>query len=103
MGTGIAMPQVASVRALPARKVVVVWSSGNKAGQTEEIDLAAIIASYTIFTPLRKGAALFRTVKVLHGGSAIGWASADLELAAETLELSSRGSRNARKSPRPRP
>lgn len=88
--TGIAMPQVASVRALPGHKVVVDWSIGSRAGQTDQIDLSAIIDTYKIFAPLRNNDVLFGTVKVIDGGSAIGWAGVDLELAADTLETALR-------------
>jgi len=84
--TGIVMPEVASVRAPPGPKVAVDWSSGNRAGQTDEIDLSAIIGTYRLFAPLLENDDRLATIKVIDGGSAIGWAGADLELAADTLE-----------------
>lgn len=84
--TGIAMPRVASVRALSGTKVEVAWAAGNRAGKTEVIDLAPIIGTYTIFRPLRNNDTLFGTVKVIEDGSVLAWDGDDLELAADALE-----------------
>ncbi len=84
--TGMAMPRVASVRALSGAKVEVVWAAGNRSGRSEVIDLAPIIATYTVFRPLRSNDALFGTVKVIENGSVVAWDGNDLELTAEALE-----------------
>lgn len=84
--TGLAMPRLDSVRAGTPHKVVVRWSAGSHANISEEIDLAPIINTYRIFRPLRNNDALFRTVRVIDDGNAIGWDGDDLELSADALE-----------------
>lgn len=84
--TGIAMPRVASVRALSGTKVEVAWAAGQRAGKSEVIDLAPIIGTYAIFRPLRNNEALFSTVKVIENGGVVAWDGDDLELAADALE-----------------
>lgn len=84
--TGIAMPRMATIEALPGLRLAVTWSQGSRAGKTDQIDLAPVIQTYKFYRPLRKNEELFRTATLARSGSAVEWADGDLDMSAETLE-----------------
>src|SRR5690242_4649660 len=87
---GDPMPILASVLPVSATSVGVEWAEGARAGRREVIDLAPILFRLKFYRPLREDPNLFRAVKVIRGGSAIGWGDegddASLDMAATTLE-----------------
>jgi hypothetical protein len=85
--TGILLPRIANVDALPPHTLVVTWADGRHAGEVTRIDVAPIVNTYKIFRPLRKNEALFETARVSEDGDSVVWnGNEDLELSAEALE-----------------
>jgi hypothetical protein len=74
------MPNIRSVRAGEGRKLIVVW----RGGAESTVDLTAYIATYSIFSPLRKSDALFRNVTIGEWGWSAHW-SDEMEISSDTL------------------
>lgn len=85
---GRPLPKLASVA--PAGggfDVMVTWAAGDRAGQTDKVDLAPVIFTYKVFRPLRDGAIPFGSVRLGAWGGSIVWeGDADLDIGAETIE-----------------
>jgi hypothetical protein len=90
---GEPLPRIQSISACEKRQVEVVWQDGAR----KVVDLAPAVFTYKLYRPLREDDALFRTVHVVDGGSAIAWGQGDdlnmdastvARLAKETMEPS---------------
>ncbi len=73
------LPRLKSVRALPGRKLKLVWQSG----ETRLCGLTGLIARVPALTPLAD-ATIFAGVKMIDWGAAVGWSNG-LDLSAQTL------------------
>lgn len=74
------------VRAIGKHRLSVTWSTGARAGRTDEVDVSSIIRAYKIYRPLRDDPALFATVTLIEDGFVVGWDGPDLEMTAEVIE-----------------
>lgn len=88
---GEPLPLIASVSPHDRWIVAVTWADGRR----QLVDLAPVIFTYKLYRPLRDDPALFRTVHIVDGGSALGWgddnwidmdASSVARLADEAME-----------------
>lgn len=86
ISVGDPLPRIASVRAGGGLDVSVTWASGLRAGRTETIDLAPVVMRMRFFRPLRDNPALFASVTISDGGSALTWGSGEIDMAAQTVE-----------------
>lgn len=80
VGTGVPLPRIESVEALDARRLRVVW----KSGETHDIDIMPALLSHRVFVGLRVDDALFRTAERDDYGDAVVWADGS-ELSATWL------------------
>jgi len=80
------LPRIAAVRAADGLAVAVKWARGLRAGRTETVDLAPVVMTLCYYKPLRRDRALFTTVAVEEGGSALAWGGGRLDMGAVTVE-----------------
>jgi len=73
-------PNIKSVRADGARRLVITW----RGGVESTIDLSNHLADYAVFVPLRHDDDLFRTVRVGEWGWCAHWSN-DMEISSDTL------------------
>jgi hypothetical protein len=94
--TGKPLPKLASVTCVDStrRQISVHWLSGPRVNRLEMVDLSPLVDTLKFYSPLRKNSALFATVHLINGGSAIAWgqndeidmsASSVARLAAQTM------------------
>ncbi|KTS25233.1 hypothetical protein NS228_01725 [Methylobacterium indicum] len=85
---GRRLPKLAT--AAPTGKpftVDVTWAEGERTGQTDTVNLAPVIFTFTIFRPLRDGTVSFGGVQIGEWGAALVWEGyPDLEIGAESVE-----------------
>jgi hypothetical protein len=74
------MPNIRSIRIGEGRNLIVAW----KGGVESTVDVGTHIASYSVFSPLRKNDALFKAVAVGEWGWCARW-SDDMEISSDTL------------------
>jgi hypothetical protein len=87
--TGKPLPKLASVSCADAIRhhLSVRWRSGPRANRIETVDLSPLVGSLKFYAPLRKNAALFSTVHLTRGGSAIAWGENDeIDMAASSVQ-----------------
>jgi Protein of unknown function (DUF2442) len=73
------LPRLKSVKALPGRKLKLVW----RGGETRLCDLTGLIARSKPLEPLA-GAPIFAKAKLIDWGAGVGWPGG-LDLSAQTL------------------
>jgi hypothetical protein len=84
--TGIPLPVISSITALPNFHICVVWKSGLRAGRVDDVDLSPIINTLKVYRPLRNDEDLFTQARLIDGGIAIAWDENDLVISAEAIE-----------------
>ncbi|MDF3810121.1 MULTISPECIES: hypothetical protein [Rhodopseudomonas] len=83
--SGIELPLLGSIEALPDFSLRVTWAAGSRSGVTEIVDLRPALGSFKIYKPLRGNPPLFSTVRLADDGNAVSWDGKDLEMSAEML------------------
>ncbi len=84
---GEILPQISSVSIHQGFHVVVTWESGSRAGKSDVVDLGPTIMTRKLYAPLRDDSDLFRTVRIINYGSALGWGNGeDIDMSAEGVE-----------------
>ncbi len=85
---GHELPRIASVTAGEGFQVTVTWDRGERAGQTDTVDLGPELFKFRLYAPLRNDPALFRTAHVANWGSTIAWDGIEADMsAAKVLDL----------------
>ncbi|MDR3468836.1 MAG: DUF2442 domain-containing protein [Xanthobacteraceae bacterium] len=83
--SGITMPRIAVIEALPSHSLRVVWAEGPRAGREDLVDLRPAVFSYKIYRPLRDEA-LFLKAALVDDGNAVAWDGEDLVMSADAIE-----------------
>lgn len=83
---GDPLPSIATVVALDAFDVAVVWQTGRHFGQREIVDLAPAVLGFKIYAPLRDDPDLFRTIHVQDHGMGVAWGDGRIDMASTTIE-----------------
>lgn len=87
---GETMPVIAEALAVGESSVSVTWAEGPRVGRREIVDLAPLIFGAKFYRPLRDAPDLFRTVRPIRGGTALGWGNgedeAELDMASTSVE-----------------
>lgn len=84
--TGVPLPRMSQIQALPNFCLSVTWAEGSRAGAADVVNLAPVINSYKFYRPLRKNEELFRTVHLVDDGNAIAWGDGTIDMSAELIE-----------------
>jgi hypothetical protein len=84
--TGVSLPRISQIQALPELCLSVTWAEGSRAGRTESVDLASVINTYKFYQPLRKNRELFQTVHLVDEGNAVAWGDGTIDMSAELVE-----------------
>jgi hypothetical protein len=84
--SGVPLPRISRVQALPGFRLSVIWAEGSRTGSTDTIDLAPVINTYTFYRPLRKNKELFQTAHLVDDGNAIAWGDGTIDMSAELIE-----------------
>src|SRR5262245_22121987 len=75
------LPRLAGAAPLTGRRVLLTWEGGER----KTVDLAPLLESRRIYTPLRNDDAMFRALRVSEHRDAIEW-DGGLDLSALWLE-----------------
>ncbi len=84
--SGILLPRMSQIQALPKFRLIVTWADGSRAGKTDTVDLAPVINTYKFYRPLRKNEELFQTAHLIDDGHAIAWGDDSIDMSAELLD-----------------
>jgi hypothetical protein len=84
--TGVLLPRISEIRALPDSRLAIVWAEGSRAGRAELVDLAPVINIYKIYRPLRNNEELFQTARLVDGGNVVEWGNGTIDMSAELIE-----------------
>jgi hypothetical protein len=82
---GQPLPRIATVQALDAFVVGVEWHAGTRGKLAEVVDLAAALARFKLYAPLRDDPALFATARVQEHGYGIAWGDGAIDMASTTV------------------
>jgi Protein of unknown function (DUF2442) len=84
--TGIPLPVISNIEALPNFHLRVTWASGQRAGRVDDVDLSPMINTLKIYRPSRNSPDLFKRAHLIEDGTAVAWDENDLEMSAEAIE-----------------
>ena len=84
--TGIPLPRICEIQALPDFRLAIVWAEGSRRGRTELVDLAPVINTYKVYRPLRNNEELFQTARLVDDGNVVAWGDGRIDMSAELLE-----------------
>ncbi len=84
--TGIALPRISEIQALPDFRLAIAWAEGSRRGRTDVVDLAPVINTYKVYRPLRNNEELFQTARLVDDGNVVAWGDGRIDMSAELLE-----------------
>src|SRR5215510_4243165 len=84
--TGVSLPRISEIRALPDFRLAIAWVKGSRTGRTEFVDLAPVINTYKLYRPLRNNEELFQTARLVDDGKVVEWGDGTIEMSAELIE-----------------
>jgi len=84
--TGIPLPRISEIQALPDFRLAIVWAEGSRRGRTDLVDLAPVINTYKVYRPLRNNEELFQTARLVDEGNVVAWGDGRIDMSAELLE-----------------
>jgi hypothetical protein len=84
--TGVLLPRISEIRALPDFRLAIAWAEGSRAGRADLVDLAPVINTYKIYRPLRNNEELFQTARLVDGGNVVEWGDGTIDMSAELIE-----------------
>jgi hypothetical protein len=84
--SGSPAARIDSVRVRSNYELEVTWAEGERAGNTDVVDLWPVIQSYKAYRPLRDDKRLFTTAHLLDDGYVVEWNGRDLEMSADLIE-----------------
>src|SRR4051812_50016350 len=88
VSTGVKLPRIRDVRCVDGKRriISVTWGTGPREGRTDRVDLSPLIDTFKFYRSLRNDPALFASLHVINGGSALAWGNADeIDMAAGRL------------------
>src|SRR5262245_31789416 len=84
--TGVPLPRISEVRALPDFRLAIVWAEGSRTGRADTVDLAPVISAYKLYRSLRSNEQLFQTVHLVDDGNVVAWGDGTVDMSAELIE-----------------
>jgi len=84
--TGVPLPRISEIRALPDLRLSIVWAEGSRTGRADTVDLAPLINTYKLYRPLRSNEELFQTAHLVDDGNVVAWGDGKVDMAAELIE-----------------
>ncbi len=84
--TGIPLPRISEIQALPDFRLAIAWTEGSRRGRTDVVDLAPVINTYKVYRPLRNNEELFQTARLVDDGNVVAWGDGRIDMSAELLE-----------------
>jgi hypothetical protein len=84
--TGVLLPLISEIRALPDFRLAIVWAEGSRTGPADFVDLAPVINTYRIYRPLRNNEELFQTARLVDRGNVVEWGDGTIHMSAELIE-----------------
>jgi hypothetical protein len=84
--TGVPLPRISEIRALPDFRLAIVWANGSRTGRADFVDLASVINTYKLYRHLRNNEELFQTARLVDDGSVVEWGDGMIGMSAELIE-----------------
>src|SRR5262245_40060230 len=84
--TGVPVPRISEIRALPHFLLAIAWAQGSRSGRAECVDVATVINTYKLYRLLRNNEELFQTARLVDDGNVVQWGDGIIDMPAKVIE-----------------